>query len=117
MTTSGTKTNGETAPVSHENELRPRSDGTSWHASRRPRYVYDPLGEVRVARLRQAWAWMDEGAIYQALSAYADMLSRYTGTPTAAAAAEDLLEMVRLLVQEGRFYTALDVLRKVADGV
>jgi hypothetical protein len=77
--------------------------------SSRAVHVYDPMGEVRVARLRLARRWRDEGAIYQALCAYADMLTRYRQTPTADAAAEELLEMAIILARQGMFHTALSI--------
>lgn len=94
----------------------PRSHTASVRQSRRPRYAYDLQGEVRVARLRLAWSWLDAGALYQALGAYGEMLDQYRGTPTASAAAEDLLLMAALLMHQGKWYTALEVIRRVGDG-
>jgi hypothetical protein len=86
-----------------------RSQQSSASQSSSAVYVFDPMGEVRVARLRLARRWRDEGAIYQALCAYADMLTRYRQTPTADAAAEELLEMATMLARQGMFHTALGI--------
>ena len=78
-------------------------------------YVYDPVGEVRVARLLLARRWRDEGAIYQALCAYADMLTRYRHTPTADAAVEEMLEMATMLARQGMFHTALGIFSTIDE--
>src|SRR5690349_18468015 len=63
----------------------------------RARYRYDLAGTVRVERLRLARRWWDEGASAQALAGYGEMLTRYAGSHAAHAAAEELLEMARML--------------------
>jgi hypothetical protein len=70
---------------------------------------------VRDARLRRAW--INDGAIYQELGAYGDMLSGYASPPTAGAAADGLMEIVTLLEQQSMVCTALVALRTVEHGV
>jgi hypothetical protein len=92
-----------------------RVQPSSASPSSRAIHVYDPVGEVRVARLRLARRWRDEGAMYQALCAYADMLTRYRQTPTADAAVEELLEMATILARQGMFHTALGIFSTIDE--
>jgi len=76
-------------------------------------YTYDLLGAVRAERLRLARKWMARGATHQAMFAYTEVLIRYAGTYAAEAAAQDLLELARIFEQEGKFYMALNIFRKI----
>jgi hypothetical protein len=89
------------------------SSRPSRSSRRGSRYRYDPQGHVRVQRLRIARQWMERGAVYQAISAYGDMLDCCAGSYAAAAAAEELLETARALERQGQFYAALGILKRI----
>lgn len=97
----------------HEEDGDTPSYESSSSSSSPAQYVYDPLGDARVRRLRLARQWKETGATYEAIWAYTDMLFHYAGMNAAAAAAEELLEMVPAIEAEGRFYAALDIFRKI----
>jgi hypothetical protein len=105
-------TTRDEAPRS-QNGTRPHDQRVLQTFASRSVHPFDPMGDARVARLRLARTWRDEGAIFQALCAYNDMLVRFRHTPTAEAAAEELLEMATVLQREGMFYTALNIFSKI----
>jgi hypothetical protein len=80
-------------------------------------YTFNPRGDARVGQLRLARRWRDEGALHQALCAYADMLTRYHHTPTAEAAAQELLEMIPALERQGMVYTVLGLFYQIEKAV
>jgi hypothetical protein len=59
---------------------------------------------------------MDAGATYQAIRAYGDMLDCCSGTYAADAAIEELLEVAHVLEQQGQFYTALGIFKRIENG-
>jgi hypothetical protein len=77
--------------------------------------VFDPISGVRVARLRIARNWRSGGSPYAAMHAYERILQRYAGTPAASAAAEELIAMADELEQQGKFYTAMNILNKIEE--
>ncbi|MDQ3856688.1 MAG: hypothetical protein M3281_09895 [Chloroflexota bacterium] len=78
-----------------------------------PEVIFDPSAATRVALLRLARRWRASGSTYQALKAYTHVLTRYPGTGVASAATEELLAMAEELEEEGKFYTALNILNKL----
>lgn len=76
---------------------------------------FDPAAAARVAQLRLAQDWAEEGRVYAAMSLYAGLLSRYPDSGIADAAAEGLLELADQFHQEGHNYAALKVYRKIED--
>ena|SRR5947209_16948074 len=92
-----------------------RSSTAVQESSGRAGYVFDPQGAARAGLLNLATTWRDSGATYQAISVYTEVLERYPGTGAADAATEGLVEMARNLQQQGRFYTALNIFRKLEE--
>lgn len=78
-----------------------------------PTEVFDPVRATRLATLRLARSWRYGGSTYAAIHAYERILQRYGGTPAARAAAEELLSMADELQRDGKFYTALNIFRKI----
>lgn len=75
--------------------------------------MFDPRASTRVALLRLARNWRDVGSTYQALHAYEQVLIRYQGTGAANAAAEELISMAEEMENQGKLYTALNILGKL----
>ena len=77
----------------------------------RPQVVhrFDPVAQAQAGLLNLAWHWGEAGAPCRAIDAYMDLLSRYPGTPAAAAAVADLAKLTDRLAEAGQFHTALRV--------
>lgn len=83
-------------------------------ATRRPerRDGATPIDTERLAQtglLNLAWSWQQAGAPIRAIHAYMQLLDRYPGTPAAAAAVADLVEISDILADQGQFHTALAI--------
>ena len=78
-----------------------------------PGEVFDPRGAARAGLLRVARSWREAGSTYQAIHAYTQILIRYPGGGAASAATEELIELAETLVQQGRYYSALNVFDKL----
>jgi hypothetical protein len=70
---------------------------------------FDPQSYAQVGLLNLAWRWQDAGAPIRAIHAYMEILSRYPGTPAAAAAVSDLVQLSEKLAEAGQFHTALAI--------
>jgi len=80
-----------------------------------PEEVFDARRAVPVALLRLANTARASGGVYTAIYAYMQVLERYPDTGAASAAVEGLLELADLLEQNGRFYTALNILNQLEE--
>ena len=78
-----------------------------------PGEVFDPRGAARAGLLRVARSWREAGSTYQAIHAYTQILIRYPGGGAASAATEELIQLAETLVQQGRYYSALNVFDKL----
>ena len=77
--------------------------------------VFNPRRAIPVGLLRLARNWSDAGSIYQAIHAYTEVLIRYPQTGAAEAAVEELLVLAEKLVQQGRYYAALNIFNKLEE--
>jgi hypothetical protein len=80
-----------------------------------PGMYFDPHGAIRVGFLRLARKWKDTGQLYQAMHAYMIILQRYPDTAVADAAVEDLMELAESFEQEGKFYSAMNLFKKIEE--
>ena len=82
----------------------------------RPReavYHYDPSAVVRAELVRLGDDWQAAGGLYQAIVAYTEVLTKYPGSGAAAAATDGLVNIARQMKQQGRYYQALAIFRKL----
>ena len=77
--------------------------------STRPPMPIDPARFAQTGLLNLAWSWQQAGSPIRAIHAYMQLLERYPGTPAAAAAVADLVEISGDLAQQGQFHTALAI--------
>jgi tetratricopeptide (TPR) repeat protein len=82
---------------------------------RMPDEVFSARSAVPVALLRLGNASLVTGSIYTAIHAYTQILERYPDTGAANAAVENLLSLAERLQDEGRYYTALNILNQVEE--
>jgi hypothetical protein len=80
-----------------------------------PDEIFDPRGAVPVALLRLGNVSLVNGSIYTAIYAYTQVLERYPDTGAANAAVENLLQLAERLQDQGRFYTALNILNQIEE--
>jgi tetratricopeptide (TPR) repeat protein len=80
-----------------------------------PDEIFDPRGAVPVALLRLGNSSLVSGSIYTAIYAYTQVLERYPDTGAANAATENLLRLAAMLQDQGRFYTALNILNQIEE--
>ncbi|MBV9279203.1 MAG: hypothetical protein JOZ41_03900 [Chloroflexi bacterium] len=99
---------------------RQESDGASAQpeadskaAPGEPHYYYDPAAAVRAELIRLGDDWRAAGALYQAIAAYTEVLTRYPDSGAAAAATEGLVTIAREMKQHGRYYAALGIFKKL----
>lgn len=76
-------------------------------------YAFSPQGAAQAGLVRLARDWVETGSLYQAIPAYFEILTSYPGTGAAAAATEGLVDLAERLKEQGRFYTALSIFRKL----
>jgi hypothetical protein len=74
----------------------------------RPQHI-DPSRFAQTGLLNLAWSWQRAGAPIRAIHAYMQLLARYPGTPAAAAAVADLVELSDILADQGQFHIALGI--------
>jgi TolA-binding protein len=74
---------------------------------------FDSRRSVPVALLRLGRAAMETGNVYTAIHAYTQVLELYPNMGAANAAAEGLVEIAEAMEQEGKFYTSLNILRRL----
>jgi hypothetical protein len=74
-----------------------------------PRQGFDPVSCAQAGLLMLAWRWQEAGAPIRAIHAYMELLVRYPGTPAAAAAVADLVELSEKLADVGHFHIALAI--------
>jgi hypothetical protein len=73
------------------------------------RPTFDPVRCAQAGLLNLAWSWQEAGAPIRAIHAYMQVLTRYPGTPGAAAAVADLVELSDKLACQGHFHIALGI--------
>ena len=73
------------------------------------RPTFDPTRCAQAGLLNLAWSWQEAGAPIRAIHAYMQVLTRYPGTPGAAAAVADLVELSDKLACQGQFHIALGI--------
>lgn len=81
-------------------------------ASPRPahrHHHFDPMAYAQAGLLNLAWRWQEAGSPIRAIHTYMELLARYPGTPAAAAAIADLVELSNKLAEQGNFHTALSI--------
>jgi len=81
----------------------------AWAAPPRTRQSFDPSRCAQAGLLNLAWSWQQAGAPIRAIHAYMKVLTRYPGTPGAAAAVADLVELSDKLADQGQFHIALGI--------
>ncbi|HZU13023.1 MAG TPA: hypothetical protein VFB58_09305 [Chloroflexota bacterium] len=115
-----TASHSETTPAqgAAEDQAGPQaqanqSDRTEQQRSKPLTYVYNPSSAIQAGLINLATQWKETGAVYQAIHAYTEVLTRYPNTGAAAAATEGLLDLASKLEQEGRFYAALSIFHKL----
>ena len=96
-----TTTRGRQVALQPTMETRP--------APTRPPMSIDPSQFAQTGLLNLAWSWQRAGAPIRAIHAYMQLLDRYPGTPAAAAAVADLVEISDRLARDGQFHTALAI--------
>lgn len=116
---------GAGQPENHDVAVRQRGEARRANGERRParagrarpssRYHFDPCAEARAALLSMAWTWNELGQPYSAIYAYTQVLERYPGTAAASVAAEDLLEIAHQMVEQCKFYTALNIFERLEE--
>jgi hypothetical protein len=79
------------------------------------RQPFDPVARAQYGLLSLAWSWHQAGAPIRAIHTYMQLLSRYPGTPAAAAAVADLVELSDSLAKEGQFHTALSIYEQLEE--
>jgi hypothetical protein len=101
-----------TAPSS-ATRVRRSSAQRPAEAARAPRtqahQPFDPMRAAQAGLLSLAWSWQEAGAPIRAIHTYVELLTRYPGTPAAAAAVADLVKLSEKLSAEGQFHTALTI--------
>jgi tetratricopeptide (TPR) repeat protein len=68
---------------------------------------------ARVALLRAAQAWEEQGMLHSAIDAYSRLLKRHPGSVESQAAFERLMAMGSLFAEQGHFHEALSLFDKV----
>jgi hypothetical protein len=69
----------------------------------------DPAACAQAGMLNLAWRWQEAGAPIRAIHTYVELLGRYPGTPAAAAAVGELVDLSEKLALEGQFHIALAI--------
>jgi hypothetical protein len=82
-------------------------------SSQRSSYQYDAIAASRAELIRLAASWSEEGAPFQAIRIYSQILDRYPNSGAAVAAAEGLLELAETLQERGMYFTAAGILDKL----
>ena len=91
-------------------QRRPQEAMTStWRQSRAPHAPSDPAACAQQGMLNLAWRWQEAGAPIRAIHTYVELLERYPGTPAAAAAVGQLVDLSAKLADEGQFHIALTI--------
>jgi hypothetical protein len=78
-------------------------------ARTRPHTPPDPSACAQAGLLNLAWRWQEAGAPIRAIHTYVELLTRYPGTPAAATAVAELVDLSEKLAGEGQFHTALAI--------
>ena len=73
------------------------------------------MAAAQTGLLNLAWSWQKSGAPIRAIHTYVQLLSRYPGTPAAAAAVADLVELSETLANQGQFHTALAIWEQLEE--
>lgn len=73
------------------------------------RQQFDPARAAQAGLLNLAWSWQQAGSPIRAIHTYMELLARYPGSPAAAGAIADLVQLSSKLAEQGNFHTALSI--------